>query len=431
MKPDELLRIVEQIHLERHIDVETIFGVVEQALALSARKRGEGLDDSDVDIHIDRSTGEIYAYRGGIPIPADEITERIGAQTAKQVLIQKIHDVSRDLVYEKYLPLVCHLVTGEVIRNERAVTLVRLPDVEAIIPNSNKIPYERFRQESRVTALVDEVRKAGSKVKVVLSRTKPLFVQRLFEREIPEIADGTIEIVSVKRMPGKRSKVAVRSRDPRIDLVGACVGVRGARSRAITDELGGERYGGRQFGDRIDGERIDVVPYSEDPDEYIKAALKPAIVEEVILCDMLGRAIVLVQDEQRKYAIGLGGQNVRLASKLCEIDIEIMTRKDLDKMLDDATEAFTSIEGVSEDLANALVEQGFLSFDDLSVIELDDLVALAGGELTEEQALKITDRAEELALELERQEKERRESERGQNGDSNKPSPEDGEQPKE
>ena len=431
MKPDELLRIVEQIHLERHIDVETIFGVVEQALALSARKRGEGLDDSDVDIHIDRSTGEIYAYRGGIPIPADEITERIGAQTAKQVLIQKIHDVSRDLVYEKYLPLVGHLVTGEVIRNERAVTLVRLPDVEAIIPNSNKIPYERFGQESRVTALVDEVRKAGSKVKVVLSRTKPLFVQRLFEREIPEIADGTIEIVSVTRIPGKRTKVAVRSRDARIDLVGACVGVRGARSRAITDELGGDRYGGRQFGDRIDGERVDVVPYSEDPNEYIKAALKPAVVEEVILCDMLGRAIVLVQDDQRKYAIGLGGQNVRLASKLCQIDIEIMTRKDLDKMLDDATEAFTSIEGVSEDLANALVEQGFLSFDDLSVIELADLVALSDGELTEEQALKITDRAEELALELERQEKERREAERGQNGDPNKPRPEDGEQPKE
>ena len=241
-----------------------------------------------------------------------------------------------------------------------------------------------------IKALVIDVKKVGAKVKVVLSRSRPLFVQRLLEQEIPEISENVIEIVNVSREAGRRTKVAVVSNDPHIDLVGACVGVRGSRSRAITDELGGER--------------IDVVPWTADTAEYIRNALKPAIVYEVMLCTMLGRAIVLVQREQRSIAIGRGGQNVRLASRLCKWDVDVMNRDELDQIIEKAMSDFMSIDGVDEELADALVGQGFLSFDDLSIIEPSDLMSL--GNLTEDQVESITSAAEELAQEQEA-EKER------------------------
>ena len=216
---------------------------------------------------------------------------------------------------------------------------------------------------------------------MILSRSRPLLVRRLFEQEVPEIVEGVVEIKEVSREPGHRAKIAVASNDPRIDLVGACVGVRGARSRNVTEEL--------------NGERVDVVPWSEDPAQFIQSALKPAVVDEVILCPMLGRAIVLVQRDQRSLAIGRRGQNVRLASKLCGWDVDIMTRDELDEMLAKAMEAFVQIEGVTRDLADQLVGEGVLSYDDLSIVETDDLVELGG--LTEEQALAIADEAERRA----------------------------------
>ncbi|MBR4751777.1 MAG: transcription termination factor NusA [Thermoguttaceae bacterium] len=392
MKPEEILRLVEQIHLERKIDREIVFGIIEQALTLAARKHGDGGDDSVVDVHIDRQSGEINAYRDNLPLAASEIAERIGAQTAKQVIIQKIRDAERDMIYDEYFPLIGQIVSGTVRRNEgrNNVTYVALTDVEAILPYSEKIPRENYRPETVIKALVIDVKKVGAKVKVVLSRSRPLFVQRLLEQEIPEISENVIEIVNVSREAGRRTKVAVVSNDPHIDLVGACVGVRGARSRAITDELGGER--------------IDVVPWTADTAEYIRNALKPAIVDEVMLCTMLGRAIVLVQREQRSIAIGRGGQNVRLASRLCKWDVDVMNRDELDQIIEKAMSDFMSIDGVDEELADALVGQGFLSFDDLSIIEPSDLMSL--GNLTEDQVESITSAAEELAQEQEA-EKER------------------------
>ena len=215
-------------------------------------------------------------------------------------------------------------------------------------------------------ATVFEVRKAGSRVKVILSRTRPQLVQRLFEQEIPEIADGVIEIRAMAREPGYRSKVAVSSTDQRVDCVGACVGVRGNRIKNIVDELAGER--------------IDIVRWSDDLQVLIPNALQPAEVEEVILCQMLGRAIVLVREDQLSLAIGRRGQNVRLASKLCGWDIEIMTREELDEQIERAVAGFSSLEGVDESLAEKLVGEGFLSYDDLSVIEPDALMEM--GELT-------------------------------------------------
>ncbi len=393
MNPEEVLRIVEQIHLERKIDKETVFIGVEQALVIAARKHSDAGDDATVDVHIDRQTGEINAYRDNVPLTPEEISERIGAQTAKQVIIQKIRDAERDAIYDEYFPQIDQVIVGVAHRNEGGATLVTLPNVEAILPRSEKIPGETLHVGDRARFLIVEVRKAGSKVKVILSRSRPLLVKRLFEQEVPEIVEGVVEIKGVSREPGHRAKIAVASNDPRVDLVGACVGVRGARSRNVTEEL--------------NGERVDVVPWSDDPARFIQAALRPAVVDEVILCPMIGRAIVLVQRDQRSLAIGRRGQNVRLAAKLCEWDVDVMTRDELDEMLAKAMEAFVQIDGVTQDLADQLVGEGFLSYDDLSLIEISDLVELGG--LSEEEAQAIADEAERRA---EEQEEEARETKR-------------------
>jgi N utilization substance protein A len=206
-------------------------------------------------------------------------------------------------------------------------------------------------------------------------------VQRLFEQEIPEIADGVIEIRAISREPGYRSKVAVISSDNRIDCVGACVGVRGNRIKNIVEELGGER--------------IDIVRWNDDLQVLVPNALQPAEVDEVILCQMLGRGIVLVREDQLSLAIGRRGQNVRLASKLCGWDIEIMTREELDQQIERAIGGFSSIEGLDESVAERLVGEGFLSYDDLSVIEPDDLMEMGG--LTAEQVDAIVLEAEQRA----------------------------------
>ena len=218
-----------------------------------------------------------------------------------------------------------------------------------------------------------------------MSRTRPVLVQRLFEQEIPEIIDGVIEFKGVSREPGFRSKVAVSSSDSKVDCVGACVGVRGSRIKNIVDELSRER--------------IDIVRYDEDPQVMIPNALQPAEVDEVILCEQIGRAIVLVGEDQLSLAIGKRGQNVRLASKLCGWDIEIMTQEELESQIERAVVGFSEIKGIEEDLANALVGEGYLSYDDLEVIEPDVLMEMGG--LTEEQVDAIVVQAEERALEAE------------------------------
>jgi N utilization substance protein A len=252
---------------------------------------------------------------------------------------------------------------------------------EAILPRSEQIPGESYHANERIRATIFEVRKVGSRVKIILSRIRPQLVQRLFEQEIPEIADGVIEIRAISREPGYRSKVAVISSDNRIDCVGACVGVRGNRIKNIVEELGGER--------------IDIVRWSEDLQVLVPNALQPAEVDEVILCQMLGRGIVLVREDQLSLAIGRRGQNVRLASKLCGWDIEIMTREELDQQIERAVTGFSSIEGLDESVAERLVGEGFLSYDDLSVIEPDDLMEMGG--LSAEAVDKIVAEAEKRA----------------------------------
>jgi N utilization substance protein A len=383
MNASEVLRIVDAIHRDKNINKEIVFEGIEAAL-VSAAKKYYG-EEAEITVAIDRQNGAITAICNGEVLDSEETVGRIGAQTAKQVMIQKIREAERDALYDEYTELVGEMVSGVVQRYEGGAATVTLPNVEAILPRSEQIPGETHHVNERVRATVFEVRKSGSRIKVILSRARPQLVQRLFEQEIPEIIDSVIEIRAIAREPGYRSKVAVSSSDQRVDCVGACVGVRGNRIKNIVDELGGER--------------IDIVRWDDNLEVLIPNALQPAEVEQVILCRMLGRAIVLVREDQLSLAIGRRGQNVRLASKLSGWDIEIMTQDELAESIDRAVQGFSSIEGVQQELAERLVEEGFLSYDDLSIIEPDALMEMGG--LSEAQVDEIVAQAEGRAEEAE------------------------------
>jgi N utilization substance protein A len=396
MNPSEVLRIVDAIHRDKNIDKEIVFEGIEAALVSAAKKHyGE---EANIVVNIDREDGSIRATYDGRELDSEETVGRIGAQTAKQVMIQKIREAERDALHDEYTELIGHMVSGVIQRYEGGAATVTLANVEAILPRGEQIPGETHHVNERVRTTVFEVRKSGSRVKVILSRARPQLVQRLFEQEIPEIADGVIQIRAMAREPGYRSKVAVSSSDPRVDCVGACVGVRGNRIKNIVDELAGER--------------IDIVRWDDNLEVLIPNALQPAEVEQVILCKMLGRAIVLVREDQLSLAIGRRGQNVRLASKLSGWDIEIMTQEELAQAIDRAVTGFSSLQGVEVELAERLVEEGFLSYDDLSIIEPDALMAM--GELSEEAANLIIEQAEERAEQAEAQAAEARRQKREQ-----------------
>jgi N utilization substance protein A len=396
MNPNELLRLIDSIHREKNIDKEIVFQAIEAAL-VSALKKQYG-EEADIVVLINREDGGLTGTHNGVALDQEETMGRIAAQTAKQVIIQKVREAERDARYDEYEDQIGQLVSGIVQRYEGGAATVALPNCEAILPRGEQIPGETHHTNERVRATICEVKKAGSRVKVILSRTRPALVARLFEQEIPEIADGVIEIKAIAREPGYRSKVAVSSSDQRVDCVGACVGVRGNRIKNIVDELAGER--------------IDIVRWNDDMQVLIPNALQPAEADEVILCPMLGRAIVLVREDQLSLAIGRRGQNVRLASKLCGWDIEIMTREELDSQIERAVGGFSSLEGLDENLAEKLVGEGFLSYDDLSVIEPDALMEMGG--LEAEPVDLIIRQAEIKAEEAERAAAEERRRQRAQ-----------------
>ncbi len=382
MNPQDILRYVDSLHREKNIDQEIVFSAIEAALQTAA-KRQYG-DESDIVVTLDRKNGQIKAFLGGVALGDDQIG-RIGAQTAKQVIIQKVKEAERDALMVEYRELIGQIVNGVVGRADGGVATVQLGNVEAILPRSEQIPGETLHANERVRAVVYEVRATGNRIRVVLSRTRPQFVQRLFEQEIPELSEEVISIDAISREPGYRSKVAVSSIDSQVDPIAVCVGFRGSRIKAVREELAGEH--------------IDVVRYSEDPQVLIPNALQPATVEQVLLCDLIGRAIVLVQEDQLSLAIGRRGQNVRLASKLCGWDIEIMTSPELEEKMDIAISGFSSIPLVTEEVAQGLVEQGYLSYDDLSVIEPEVLMEMSG--LTAEQIDDIVELAEVRAQDAE------------------------------
>ena len=379
MKGSEFLRFVDQLNHDKNIPREVVFEAVEAAVRL-AMEKFYGDEQVDIVVTIDRDSGEMTAKKGAEDVdPA--ILGRIAAQSAKQAIIQKIREAESSAVMTEYQAMKGELVHGTIQRHEGGAAIISLGKTEAILPRSEQIPGETHHTGERVKAVVLEVKKMGHRVKIILSRTHPDFVRRLFENEIPEIADRTIEIKALAREAGYRAKIAVSSIDLKVDCVGACVGVRGSRIKNVVDELGGER--------------IDIVRWNDSLQVLIPNALQPATIEEVFLYPRLGRAIVLVQEDQLSLAIGRRGQNVRLASKLVGWDIEIMTHDELASGIERAEGWFRQMPSATDEMVEAFIEEGFLSFDDLTFLEPAQLAELAG--VTEEQADEMIVYAEEMA----------------------------------
>src|SRR5262245_64007127 len=313
MNPEDVLRMIDVIHRDKDIPKEVIFRALEEALAAGVRKRlGVG---EDLVVRIDRTSGEIHMEDAEEEYEFDMAElGRIAAQAVKQGLMQRLREAERDVIYEDYEKRVGHLINGVVQRYEGDYQVVNLGKVEAYLGKEDRVRGETFNPGDRIRAIIVEVRKEGSKVRILVSRTHPDLVKRLFELEVPEIADGIIEIKRVVREPGYRTKMAVASQDPKIDCIGACVGVRGSRIKAVIDELRGER--------------IDIIKWSDSLETLIMNGLKPATIHlDNIYPDVdTHSAVVIVDEDQQSIAIGKKGQNVRLASKLCGWEIDIKTR---------------------------------------------------------------------------------------------------------
>jgi N utilization substance protein A len=388
-----ILELVEKLHDERKIAKEVIFKGIASAIQVATERHFQV--EEGVFVSIDEATGHIVARHGETEI--DPITlGRIAAQSAKQMIIQKIREAESDTVYNEFAGQKGEMIVGQVTRVDAGTAIVSLGKTEALLPRSEQIPGETHHVGERVKAVILEVRKQGHRVKVVLSRCHPEFVKALFEEEIPEIDERIIDIRAVAREAGYRSKVAVTSIDLKVDAVGACVGVRGSRIKNVIEEL--------------NGERIDIVRWNDALQVLIPNALQPAQISDVFTYPRLGRAIVLVTDDQLSLAIGRRGQNVRLASKLVGWDIEIMTHDELAEALERAERWFGQLPHASPELTNVLIEEGFLSYNDLTCIDAAGLSEFSG--LPEPEADEVVMYAEEYADVMEQSvEDERRQAE--------------------
>lgn len=317
MDTESLLRYIDQVHYEKDIPREVLVRGLEEAIAAAVRKRlGVG---EDLVVQIDRESGEISVEddEGEYEFELGDLG-RIAAQACKQTFMQKVREAERDVLYDEYETRVGSLVNGTVQRFDNDNLVINLGRTEAYLPREERVRGETFSPGDRIRAIVLEVRKEGPKVRIVVSRTHPDLVRRLFDLEVPEIADNIIDIKRVVREPGYRTKMAVISQDPKIDCIGACVGVRGSRIKAVIDELRGER--------------IDIIRWSDSLETLILNGLKPAQIHlDNIYADVDNHTVVVVvEEDQQSLAIGKKGQNVRLASRLCGWDIDIKTREEFD-----------------------------------------------------------------------------------------------------
>ena len=391
---EELLTILDHIEREKGIDKELLFKAIESALA-SAAKKIIGNKEAEVVATIDRTTGEISIISEGKVIKSAEFG-RIAAQTAKQVIIQKIREAERDIVLEDYTKRVGTIVNGSVHRFEKGDIVLDLGKTEAILPKSQQCQGERYKQGDRIRAYILEVNKTSHGPQIILSRSDVAFIKKLFEIEVPEIMDGIVEIRSIAREPGERTKIAVLSKDEKVDAVGACVGMRGSRVKDIVNELRGER--------------VDIVRWSDDIKEYVKASLSPAEPLEVTVDKEHKRIGVVVADDQLSIGIGKHGQNVRLASRLIGWEIDIRGKEEKAKKAADALSAkktkeaaveevkgkvavskefnLTELEGVGPKTAKILKEAGYDTAEKIKNLTSEDLTKLEGiGKKTAEKIL--------------------------------------------
>src|SRR6478609_2671936 len=417
----ELLQVADTVARDKGIDRDEVLEAMEQAIQKAGRsKYGQ---EYDIRAEIDRHTGEIRLLRfrevadtieneaTQIPLAdaqrlnpeaeiGDFITDplppidfgRIAAQTAKQVIVQKVRDAERKRQYNEFKDRVGEIVNGLVKRVEFGNIVVDLGRAEAMLRRDELLPRESFRQGERVRSYVYDVRPETRGPQIFLSRTKPEFMAKLFAQEVPEIYDGIIEIKSVARDPGSRAKIAVLSRDSGIDPVGACVGMRGSRVQAVVGEL--------------QGEKIDIIPWSSDPATFVVNALAPAEVSKVVMDEEAHRIDVVVPDDQLSLAIGRRGQNVRLASQLTGWDIDILTEaQESERRTEEfrtRSQLFTEALDVDDVIAHLLVTEGFTSVEEIAFVPLHDLAGIEGfdedvaGELQERAKVFIERKNQEL-----------------------------------
>ncbi|MEM8798057.1 MAG: transcription termination factor NusA [Pseudomonadota bacterium] len=408
----ELLQIADAVAREKVIDREIVITAMQDAIEKAAKSRYGA--ETNIDARIDPKTGEIRLQRLrevvdhmedpttqidlqtaldqnpaatlgdyiGEPLPPLDFG-RIAAQSAKQVIVQKVREAERDRQFEEFKDRVGEIVNGTVKRVEYGNVIVDLGRGEAILRRDELIPRETFRYGDRVRAYVQDVRREQRGPQIFLSRTAPEFMTKLFSQEVPEIYDGIIEIRHVARDPGSRAKIAVISNDNSIDPVGACVGMRGSRVQAVVNEL--------------QGEKIDIIPWNPDQATFIVNALQPAQVAKVVIDEDQNRIEVVVPDEQLSLAIGRRGQNVRLASQLTGWDIDILTEEDeserRQKEFVERTELFSSALDVDEVVAQLLASEGFTSLEEIAYVELDEIAFIEG--FDDETATELQSRARE------------------------------------
>lgn len=389
----DLRRIIDQVSRDKGIDRRVLINTLEEAIKSAAKKKYGLSDNFEVSYNDETGDMEVFRFKEVVEKVADPQVQisledalaldpesqigdelgvkmetadfgRIAAQSAKQVIIQRMKDAERDIVYEDFKDREGEIINGIVQRFDKGNIIVNLGRTEAILPVSEQIPKENFRQGDRVRALIIEVKQISRGPQVVLSRTHPSFLIALFETEVPEIAENIVRVVAAAREPGSRSKIAVISEDSDIDPVGACVGMRGSRVQSVVQELRGEK--------------IDIIPYNPDPARFIVNALAPAVVSRVIMDEANQTMEVIVPDEQLSLAIGRKGQNVRLASKLSGWRIDVKSEGKYDRSMKEGYQSLINLPGVGEVTADALYEGGYRSAADILASSVEDLVNQAG-----------------------------------------------------
>lgn len=401
MKKKDMLLVVEAASAERGVDQAVMFDALESALAAVTRKQFD--EEVDIRVSIDRESGDHDTFRFWTVVedelleePAREYTleqaqaiqadaeigsvieeqiesveigsfGRIAAQAAKQVIVQKVREAERERVVERFEEKVNQLITGVVKRTDRVGTVLDLGDnAEAVIPREEMIPREALRVGDRVRGYLKEARNELRGHQLWVSRSCPEFLIELFHLEVPEIGEGLIEILGGARDPGSRAKISVRSSDPRLDPIGACIGMRGARVQAVSNELAGER--------------VDIIMYDENPAQYVINAMAPAEVESIVVDEDAGSMDIAVAEDNLAQAIGRGGQNVRLASELTGWELNVMTAAQADEKTEaeQQVQASTFVDalGVDEDVAVILVQEGFTTVDEVAYVPAEELLKI-------------------------------------------------------
>ncbi len=390
----ELLLLVDALAREKNVEKDIVFGALELALASATKKRFD--EEVDVRVSIDRDTGDYDTFRRWEVVTEEDFYDpayqmvldqalkndpeaemgdfieeelepvefgRIGAQAAKQVILQRVRDAEREQILQDFLDRGDKIVIGQVKRMERGDAIVESGRIEARLPRDQMIPRESLRPGDRVRAFLWKVDRMARGQQVILSRTSPEFIKALFAMEVPEIEQGHLEIKGASRDPGMRAKIAVLAHDRRIDPIGTCVGVRGSRVQAVTQELGGER--------------VDIVLWSEDPAQFVIGALSPATVQSIVVDEDQHVMEVVVDEAELAQAIGRSGQNVRLASDLTGWQINIMTPEESAKRSEEEIgklrALFTSKLDVDEDVANILIEEGFTGLEEVAYVPLAEM----------------------------------------------------------